>query len=60
MLPGKNISKLIGHAQCLPNQFVDVPVRMAVNPIVSPTGLDEIVLIRNKGSVDTASFEIRG
>ena len=45
MLPGKYISKLIGHAQCHPNQFVDVPVRVAINPIVSPTGLDEVIFI---------------
>jgi hypothetical protein len=45
MLTGENIPKLITHTLCFPNLFVDVPVRVAVNPIVSPTGLDEIVFI---------------
>ena len=45
MLPGKYIPELIGYALCLSNQFIDVPVGMSVDPIVSPTGLDKVIFI---------------
>ena len=54
----EDVAQLVADKMRHANLFVNIPVGMTVNPILSTAFLDEIVLIRNKGTIDAASLKI--
>ncbi len=54
----EDVAQLVADKMRPANLFVNIPVGMTVNPILCAAFLDEIVLIRNKGTVDAASLKI--
>ena len=58
VLAREDVSQLVTDKLRSANQFVNIPVGVTVNPVLSATFLDKTVLVCNEGSIDTAPFEI--
>ena len=54
----EDISQLVADKLRSAYLFVNIPMGVTVNPVLRPASLNEIIFIRNKGTIDAASLEI--
>ena len=60
MFIGKYVAKLIADTWSRADDFINIPVRMAIYPVIYSTILNEVFMFYSKGSIQFTTFKLRG
>ena len=60
MFIGKYVAKLIADTWSRADDFINIPVRMAIYPVIYSTILNEVFMFYGKGSIQFTTFKLWG
>ena len=58
MFIGKYVTKLIAGTWSRADDFINIPMRMAIYPIIYSTILNEVFMFNDESTVQTAAFKL--